>query len=83
MSAIKIFKTTTLPATLEGHSIYLVAPTSKPNYVEIFVTNADASVAKRVINANDVQSMIDDAITVNNTEIVDDIIARTTLLMLL
>lgn len=80
MSAIKIFKTTTLPVNLEGHSIYLVAPVGKPNHVEIFVTSADATAIKRVVNIDDIQSMINTAINNNNAlEIVDNIAARNAL----
>lgn len=77
MSAVKIFKTTTLPVVLEGHSIYLVAPVGKPNHVEIYVTSADASVIKRVVNIDDITSMINTAISNNNAlDIVDNIAAR-------
>jgi hypothetical protein len=80
MSAVKIFKTTTLPVTLEGHSIYLVAPVGKPNHVEIFVTSADASSVKRVVNIDDITSMINTAISNSNAlEIVDNIAARNAL----
>lgn len=82
MPAVKIFKTTTLPSILEGHSIYLVAPSSKPDHVEIFVTSSDASVVKRVVNIDDITSMINAAIASNNSnavEIVDDIAARNAL----
>jgi hypothetical protein len=41
MATVKIHKTTALPGTLEGHAVYLVAPASKPNYVEMYVTSAD------------------------------------------
>jgi hypothetical protein len=51
-----------------------VAPTAKPNYVEMYVTNADATVTKRVITSDDIQAMIDasiasagDRVTIVNT----------------
>lgn len=79
-NAVKIFKTTTLPAVLEGHAIYLVAPAAKPNHVEIFVTSADASVVKRVVNIDDIQSMVNTSIANNSAiEIVDNIAARNAL----
>lgn len=77
MAAIKIFKVTTLPATLEGHAMYLVAPSSKPNHLEVFVTSADASAVKRIVNIDDIQSMINSSISASNAfEIVNDIAAR-------
>jgi hypothetical protein len=63
MAVIKIHKVTALPASLDGHAVYLVAPSSKPNYVEMYVTNADASVTRRVINSDDIQAMIDASIS--------------------
>lgn len=80
MSAIKIFKVTTLPVTLEGHAMYLVAPVAKPNHVEVYVTSADASVVKRIVNIDDIQSMINSSISASNAfEIVADIAARNAL----
>lgn len=76
MPAIKIHKTTTLPGTLEGHSIYLVAPAAKPNYVEMYVTNADATAVRRIITEQDVISLIK---ANSNIQIVDDIAARNAL----
>jgi hypothetical protein len=82
MATVKIHKTTALPGTLEGHSVYLVAPTSKPDYVEMYVTNADGSTARRIINSDDIQAMIDAAVasaTGGGIEIVADIAARNAL----
>mgnify|MGYP001627071213 CR=1 FL=1 len=77
MAAIKFFKVTTLPAVLEGHAVYYVAPVSKPNHVEMYVTNADASAVRRIVNIDDIQSMIDNSIRNSNAfEIVDNIAAR-------
>jgi hypothetical protein len=77
MAEYKIFKETTLPGTLQPHSIYLVAPAARPNYVEMYVTGADASVIKRNINQSDIQTMIDLAVSQLATiEIVADIAAR-------
>lgn len=58
MARIKFFKETALPGTLQAHSVYLVNPTAKPDFVEIYVTNASA-VAKRIIDETRVQAMID------------------------
>ena len=81
MATIKIHKTTTLPGTLEGHAVYLVAPAAKPNYVEMYVTTADGSSARRVINSDDIQAMIDAAVAGLSAgiEIVADIAARNAL----
>jgi hypothetical protein len=59
MSAFKVHKTTSLPSILDSHAIYLVAPAARPNYVEMYVTDASGSVARRIINSDDVQSIID------------------------
>ena len=75
MPAIRIHKTTTLPGTLEGHSIYLVAPAAKPNYVEMYVTNADATAVRRVITEQDVINLIN----ARDIQIVNDIAARNAL----
>lgn len=81
MATVKIHKTTALPGTLEGHAVYLIAPASKPNYVEMYVTNADGSSARRIINSDDIQAMIDASIAAANDgiEIVADIAARNAL----
>lgn len=76
MPAIKIHKTTTLPGTLEGHSIYLVAPAAKPDYVEMYVTNADATAVRRVITEQDVINLIAANISSGGVQIVNDIAAR-------
>jgi hypothetical protein len=80
MSAIKFSKVTTLPAVLEGHTMYLVAPVAKPNHLEVYVTSADASAIKRIVNIDDIQSMINSSISASNAfEIVDNIAARNAL----
>lgn len=78
MSAqLQFFKETALPATVNPNSIYFVAPPGNPNFVELYVTNLDGSFARRVINAADIQQMINTAITAaNNLTIVADIGAR-------
>lgn len=80
MPAIKIHKTTTLPSTLEGHSIYLVAPAAKPDYVEMYVTNADATAVRRVITEQDVINLINASGSAGSgIQIVNDIAARNAL----
>jgi hypothetical protein len=81
VAVVKLHKTTALPGTLEGHSVYLVAPSAKPNYVEMYVTNADGSQVRRIINSDDIQAMIDAALAnvSGAIEIVADITARNAL----
>lgn len=77
MSVLKIFKEVTLPGVLEANAIYFVAPASKPDYVEIYVTTQDG-VSRRVLNETDIQTLIDTAIAgIGPTlRVVDDITAR-------
>jgi hypothetical protein len=80
MAEYKVFKETTLPGSLEAHSIYLVAPAARPNYVEIYVTGISGSTVKRVIDESDVQAMIDsDLAALSAIEVVADIAARNAL----
>lgn len=80
MSLLKLHKVTALPGELEPNSIYLVAPPSKPNYVEMYVTGTSASTVKRIINDADVQAMIEAYLTgFNNIQIVENISARNAL----
>lgn len=58
MSNLKIFKEITLPSELQANSIYFVAPASTPDYVEIYITGTNASTVKRVINKNDVETLV-------------------------
>jgi len=80
MATFKIFKETTLPGSLDAHSIYLIAPAGKPNYVEMYVTGASASTVKRIVNTDDIQTMIDSSLaSLNAIEVVPDIPARNAL----
>lgn len=77
MAEYKVWKETSLPGTLEANSIYLVAPSGKPDYVEVYVTGTSASTVKRVIDQDDVQTLIDNSISgLGSIEIVADIAAR-------
>lgn len=78
MAVIKVHKTTTLPATLDPHAIYLVAPAAKPDYVEMYVTDATASAVRRVITEDDVLALIA-ANTGGGVQIVADIAERNAL----
>lgn len=73
----KVFKETSLPASLESNSIYLIAPSSRPDFVEMYVTGTSASSVKRIIDRDDVQSLIDETIdSFNKIKIVDTIADR-------
>ena len=77
MAVVQIFRETALPGTLQANSIYLVAPTAKPAYVELYVTGTSASTVKRIINSDDIQTMINTALAgFSQIQIVADIAAR-------
>ncbi len=82
MSTLKIFKETALPQSLQANSLYFIAPSAKPDYVEIYVTGTDSAVVKRVLNQSDVESLIATAIAgigpagMNNLHVADNIAAR-------
>lgn len=63
MATFRIFRETALPGSLQPYSMYVVAPTSKPNYVEIYVSNSTGSAARRVLTDTDIQGMIDASIS--------------------
>lgn len=74
--ALKIYRETALPGSLEAYAIYMIAPTARPDYVEMYVTDAMGS-AKRIINQSDINLLISDAIAAaNELKIVEDIYAR-------
>jgi hypothetical protein len=60
--ALKIFRETALPGSLEPYSIYMIAPSARPDYVEIYVTNS-LGAARRVISKQDIDTLISDAIS--------------------
>jgi TUP1-like enhancer of split len=80
MTTFKIFRETTLPGTLQPYAIYLIAPASKPNFVEIYVSDSTGAAAKRVLNESDIQALIDaSASSSSSLTIVDNIAARNAL----
>lgn len=82
MTAFNIYKETALPGTLQPHSIYLIAPAARPDYVEMYTTGASAATVKRIINEVDVQALIDSSLSTSSAiEIVDDIAARDALVL--
>lgn len=73
----KIFRSTVLPSPLEAYAIYIVAPTAKPDFVEIYVTGSTNSIVKKVIDEATVQGLIEDSISsLSNLLVVDDITDR-------
>lgn len=75
--ALKIFRETSLPGSLETYSIYMIAPAARPDYVEMYVTGATTGTVKRVINQTDINLLVSDAIAAaNELKIVPDIYAR-------
>lgn len=77
MSALQIFKITTLPATLVGNAIYLVGTAARATEVDIYVTSNDGSAVRKVPNTVDIQNMINSATAaLSSLDIVDDIDAR-------
>jgi hypothetical protein len=81
MADFRIYKETTLPGTLQPHSMYIVAPASDASLCEIYVTNADASTPHRhVLRKSEIQAMIDDSIAAaGSLTIVADIAVRNAL----
>lgn len=57
-NTLKIYKETALPSDLQSNSIYLVAPSSNGDYLEIYVTGNDAKNVRRTINKADVETML-------------------------
>ena len=55
---LKIHRVTSLPSQLEAYSIYLVAPPSKPDYVEMYVSDSTGARAKRIIREEDIDALI-------------------------
>ena len=77
MAQFKIFRETSLPAVLEAYAVYLVAPASKPNYVEMYVSDSTGATAKRILTDTDIQAMITAAVdSANQVQILADIAAR-------
>ena len=67
----KIHRVTELPASLEAYSVYYVAPASMANYVEIYVSNAEGTSARRVINESDIKVLISEEFSKINSLIVE------------
>lgn len=73
----KTHRVTELPASLEAYSVYYVAPAGTTDYVEIYVSSADGSTARRVINEADVRTLISEEMTsLAEIHVYDTIAAR-------
>ena len=80
MAAVKIYRETALPGTLQANSVYLIAPAGSPNYVEMYVTGTAATTVKRIINEDDIQAMISASLAgLSGLDIVATIAARNAL----
>jgi hypothetical protein len=80
MANFQVFRETALPGTLQPYAMYLIAPASAPDFLEIYVTGSNSSIIKRVINTDDVQELIDASLSsLNQLEIVSDIVQRNAL----
>ena len=76
----KIHRVTELPTSLEAYSVYYVAPASTANYVEIYVSNAEGTSARRVINESDIKVLISEEFSkINSLEIFSTIAERATI----
>ncbi len=77
----QVRKLTTVPSVpTTPHTVFYVAPTETPNYVEIYISNASGDAIKRVINKSDIDMMIGAAISnISKYQVVSDIAARNAL----
>ena len=80
MSLLTIFKEKALPTQLVPNAMYLIAPPTKPHYVEIYISDVSGSTIKRIPTTEDIQAMINastGSITPGNKmEVVANIAAR-------
>ena len=64
-----------LPAVLEAYAVYFVAPAGTTDYVEIYVTSSDGTSARRVINEQDVNTLVEQKLAGTDEIYVVDTIA--------
>lgn len=77
MAQFKIYRETALPGSLQPYAIYLIAPAAKPDYVEMYVTDASGTATRRIPTDADIQAMINAAVaSANAIQVVADIAAR-------
>jgi hypothetical protein len=72
---LNIFAKNSLPDLnqREPYSLYFVAPTADPDYVEISVTGETSDIVKRVINKSDIEALISNS---SSVKVVADIPTR-------
>lgn len=58
----KVFRETILPGVLTPYALYVVAPASKPGYLELYGTNSTGTEVRRIIDEARVQQLIDSAL---------------------
>ncbi len=76
---LKIYRETALPGSPVADAIYIIAPTGKPNHVEMYVTNSAAAI-RRIINEADITALINTAVSgMTEIVVVADIAARNAL----
>ena len=73
----KVHRVTKLPTSLEAYSVYYVAPASTANYVEIYVSNAEGTSARRVINESDIKVLISERAAIKLSQESKNIIKNT------
>lgn len=77
MAEIKIFKETSVPATLEANAIYLIGPANDNSLLEVYVVNNAGTATRKTLGPAEVQALIDASLAgLNSLEIVADIAAR-------
>ena len=78
MANFKIFKETSVPASMVANSIYLIAPESNPDHLEIYVTNNAGDASRHTKTVAEIQNMIDSTLAthVTGAEFVADIAER-------
>jgi hypothetical protein len=81
-TTFKPSKLTAVPSLpCDPNAVFFVAPTLKPNYIEIYVSNSAGTALKRLLTDADIQALIDASISglAGEMPIVTDIAARNAL----
>lgn len=75
----KLTAVPTLPC--DPNAVFFVAPTGKPNYIEVYVSNNAGTALRRLLTDTDIQGLIDTSISglAGEMPIVADITARNAL----
>lgn len=78
MSVFKVFKETSVPSTLTPNAVYLVAPPSQPEMLEIYVSDSSGTASRRTYTKSDIESLIQDSLDnlTTGSLIVNDIAER-------